>query len=333
MDNTVPQDTHQDKPLTTFIYGLKCPVAECIRYVGKSNNPQRRFRDHLRDKQDTHKSRWIHGLQAQGMIPALIILEEVPYEQWEHYECLWIQVFHDQGCLLTNSDEGGKGGNPTPAVRAKISKANKGKQRAPEHKAAVAKANKIRVVSPETRDKMSKSHKGRTLLKGRNHTPEARAKMSATHRGKKQSPEHVAKRSDARRGVKRSPESIEKQASTLRGSKHTSESLAKMSEAKKLWYTTNQNPMKGKAHTSETKAKLSVAKKGTKQGPLTEEQRRKVGDALRGKKQTPEHIAKRAEARRGTSLSAEARANMSAAQKRRNAMKKLPPSDTPTLWD
>ena len=31
------------KSNTTFIYGLFCPIKKQIRYIGKSNNPKKRF--------------------------------------------------------------------------------------------------------------------------------------------------------------------------------------------------------------------------------------------------------------------------------------------------
>lgn len=106
---------------TTFIYGLYCPTSQQVRYIGKSNKPAHRFRQHVnRVKQlRTHRSlglgcqnnhkadkqdEWIDGLLEQGLEPSLVIFEEVPAQAdiWRAAERKWIRHMESQGHQLLN---------------------------------------------------------------------------------------------------------------------------------------------------------------------------------------------------------------------------------------
>lgn len=91
----------------TFIYGLKDPVSDEIRYVGKSNNPKSRLSRHIYDAKETksvHRLCWIKGLLDRGEKPILIILEECDVSVWGDRENYWISNFSN----LTNMIDGGK---------------------------------------------------------------------------------------------------------------------------------------------------------------------------------------------------------------------------------
>lgn len=92
---------------TTFIYGLKDPETNEIRYVGKANNPRSRFTRHLRDKSKTYKVNWINKLKSKNLIPELIIIEEVSFDIWQEREKHYIKLFSH----LTNLTEGGECGS------------------------------------------------------------------------------------------------------------------------------------------------------------------------------------------------------------------------------
>lgn len=104
--------------VTTFIYALKDPKTDKIRYIGKANNPDERYHNHInkcRDK-NTHKRNWINNLRQEKLKPILEVLEEVPIEQWKEYEKMYIKKYLDEGCDLMNYTEGGDGctfGNKT----------------------------------------------------------------------------------------------------------------------------------------------------------------------------------------------------------------------------
>jgi len=94
----------------TYIYGLKDPDTQEIRYIGKSNTPKTRYYGHLAlhvADVNLHKKRWIAKLREDGKRPELVILEKVKDEEWEDREKWWIKYGRDQGWKLTNIAEGG----------------------------------------------------------------------------------------------------------------------------------------------------------------------------------------------------------------------------------
>lgn len=85
-----------------------------IRYVGKTELPlEKRFRDHLNDKSDTYKSRWIKSLLRDNKQPTIISVARVPFEEWEFWERHFIEYYRSIGCRLTNTTNGGEYGGST----------------------------------------------------------------------------------------------------------------------------------------------------------------------------------------------------------------------------
>ncbi|OQB16591.1 MAG: GIY-YIG catalytic domain protein [Parcubacteria group bacterium ADurb.Bin192] len=92
----------------TYIYGLKDPETQEMRYVGKSNNPASRYSQHMQDKtSNKHKWNWIKQLADKGLKPELVIIEEVLYKKWEERERFWIKEYAEAGAPLVNILEGG----------------------------------------------------------------------------------------------------------------------------------------------------------------------------------------------------------------------------------
>jgi group I intron endonuclease len=92
---------------TTFIYALHCPTTNKIRYVGKSDNPEKRLYRHIADaKKSTkcHRLAWIKSLLDLNLKPTISILEEVDVDTWGEKETYWINQFDN----LTNMIDGGK---------------------------------------------------------------------------------------------------------------------------------------------------------------------------------------------------------------------------------
>lgn len=203
---------------TTFIYALCEPGTRTVRYIGKTNTPSRRLRDHLSTsiKMKTYLGNWLRLLVSKGEKPDLIILREVPYEQWEIAEERYIRMARGCGMKLVNLTDGGDGVTQTPEVRRKISVALTGplnyafgKKRPPETCA------KIGAGQTGTLNHMfGKKHAPGACAKiigplnpafGTKRSLETRARMSAAQSGagnpmfgKKQSPETIAKRVAAR---------------------------------------------------------------------------------------------------------------------------------------
>lgn len=262
MDSIVPQNTSPSNlaPKTTFIYRLDDPETGETRYVGKTNDPKKRLRGHIRDarRERYHKGYWITNLLARGLKPLMVIIEEVPFEIWRERELYWIHFYLEHGHPLTNTYFGSEGtGIIPPETRAKLSAVKKGKKAPPGTGAKISAANKGRTRSPEEIAKSSAALRGRTFSQeakdklaaastGKTHTPETKAKLSAISLGKKHTPEAIAKMSAAKTGVKRkpfkrdngrrgkpmSPESKAKLAASKRGKKRSPEIVAKVASAR-----------------------------------------------------------------------------------------------------
>lgn len=191
---------------TTFIYALCEPGTRTVRYIGKSENLKKRFRQHLTgsSKNRNHLGDWLRSLSEP---PVLVVLHEVAgNESWAEEERRYISCARAIGMDLVNGTDGGEGcSNPTPETRAAISAAKKGVTHSPEtraamsaarkgvprgpfspeHCAAISAARKGEKASPETRAAMSAAHMGKP---GRPHLPETRAAMSAAKEGVPWSP-------------------------------------------------------------------------------------------------------------------------------------------------
>lgn len=93
---------------STYIYGLRCPVTEQIRYVGKSDSPRLRLSSHCTTTEIVNKRQheWIQWLDQQKLRPELVILEQVPNdrEKWTEAEKRWIDTLKKLGYDLTNRD-------------------------------------------------------------------------------------------------------------------------------------------------------------------------------------------------------------------------------------
>lgn len=96
--------------MKTYIYILQDPVTLEVRYVGKSNNPIRRFKSHLwdRPKCTSYSYRWIQKLLKQSLKPIMTIIDETE-DDWKSLEQYWIAQFKAWGYKLTNLTLGGEG--------------------------------------------------------------------------------------------------------------------------------------------------------------------------------------------------------------------------------
>ena len=102
------------------IYGLTCPDTGSIRYIGKANNPEKRFASHLRDARTrtTPVYGWITKLVNDGKRPGLVVLEDA--QDWVEAERRWIAVSRARGDQLLNVADGGD----QPGCRPEVLSAN-----------------------------------------------------------------------------------------------------------------------------------------------------------------------------------------------------------------
>ncbi len=64
-----------------FIYALADPRTDEIAYIGITDNPYRRFKQHVSfDRSQGFKNEWIRRLQNEMLVPSLKILETVETE-------------------------------------------------------------------------------------------------------------------------------------------------------------------------------------------------------------------------------------------------------------
>lgn len=236
-------------PCRTFIYALCDPDKETCRYVGKADDPQRRYRNHLRlslrvesTEYATHVGRWIRKLRLAGKRPMLRILEWVFQSKWKEYEQWWIRFFNLCRCPMTNVSTGGfdGGGRVRLGVRNstehrnKISLSRRGRSFGPRGPFSEEARNKIREglkragvkPPPHAYEKALLANKGRIAWnRGKEMSPETCAKLSAMRIG-----------NPSRTGMKDRPETLERkrQAQVRRWSDPKQRELA-ADASRKMW--------------------------------------------------------------------------------------------------
>lgn len=172
--------------MATVIYGLKCPDAGLIRYIGKSDQVHKRLYSHVYSANRlgrTHKQRWIAGLLTKRLRPELVILQELASgECWEVAERRWIAYAIESGWPLTNEAAGGEGSSPLgECARAKRFEA----MGRPEVRQRMSLSAKARWADEEKRErglaglKSDARRKAQSESAKKRATPEYRAMMSA----------------------------------------------------------------------------------------------------------------------------------------------------------
>lgn len=91
-----------------YIYVLKDPVTEKIRYVGKTICIEARLSSHLSESKrgtKNHRYDWIRSLIP--LIPKIEVIEECVDTEWEERERFWIKKLLNEGHNLCNGTKGG----------------------------------------------------------------------------------------------------------------------------------------------------------------------------------------------------------------------------------
>lgn len=264
---------------TWFIYALKDPRTDDVRYVGRTTNLSRRKGLHVwnaRNRPDETRTNWIAELLAEGLRPTMETLETGAGAGYEEAEIHWISTYRARGFNLTNKTDGGDGfaglviSEPMRAklkaarakrephsetTRALISAGNTGQRRSAEFCERMAAKAKLQAPpSAAAREKMAAAH--------RNPTPEHRAKLSAAHKGKplSEAAKVAAKaRGERQRGRKVPREVVERIAAKQRGRVLSEEHKEKLKTARAA-----RKPI-----TEETRAKMSASQRA--RGPRSKE--------------------------------------------------------------
>ena len=100
---------------TVFIYALRDPRDGSVRYVGKTDNLERRVRHHIGTRREKNaRGAWLRELHAVGLAPVAVVLQEVPQERWQHAERRWIRRLAKRVSRLLNAHPGGGGAGCVP---------------------------------------------------------------------------------------------------------------------------------------------------------------------------------------------------------------------------
>jgi len=94
-----------------YVYVLKHPITQEIRYVGLTNNPKRRFYAHYSTKKKTYTSNWVFSLRKENLKPIMeIVFETDSEETCKQKETELIDFYSKNGAKLTNISCGGEVG-------------------------------------------------------------------------------------------------------------------------------------------------------------------------------------------------------------------------------
>jgi len=97
---------------TIYIYSLKDPETNEIRYVGKTTNITTRLKAHITRSRHNkyHSARWVQSVIKRGFRPIIELVEECTEENWIEREKYWIAYYRER-FDLTNVLDGGEGGS------------------------------------------------------------------------------------------------------------------------------------------------------------------------------------------------------------------------------
>lgn len=159
------------------IYALKDPTTKRIRYIGKSSEVQRRYRNHLsafhRNKSPRRRvNRWLSKLAREGLKPPLIILQECLPGMLDACEIEWIAKGRAKGWNLCNHKDGGEGGEWDEEAKQRQSELGKAKWQDPEYRKRWESAHPFgrtcKVKTPEQKQMEADERAGNLLIHHRN---------------------------------------------------------------------------------------------------------------------------------------------------------------------
>jgi hypothetical protein len=138
--------------LKVYIYALKHPETQEIRYVGLTRHPARRLRNEVSCPHTKHLKNWIYSITSKGLKPQMEILEETEEGPACDSERRWIKELRARGCRLINFTQGGENGFLfTEEAKLRLKGRGKGKKRGPlsaEHRKHISESLKGRECSP-----------------------------------------------------------------------------------------------------------------------------------------------------------------------------------------
>lgn len=134
-----------------YIYVLKHPISNEIRYVGKTTNLKLRLQSHIDYSRSKRKQRpvsdWINSLLVNGTKPAIEQIDVCSEENWVEKERYWIAVFKSKRLLnLTEGGESNTGYRYSQELKEVRRRAREGVALKEETKEAISKSLNKMVV-------------------------------------------------------------------------------------------------------------------------------------------------------------------------------------------
>ncbi len=288
--------------VSVWTYQLRDRFTNEIRYVGKTDNPVRRLKQHCRPSKNLHKWRWVKEHIAKGDIPAMELLNEWPDgNQANADEMRLIAEYRTLNYPLTNLTDGGDGArgiNLSPERRVKVGDVNKGRKHTEEARRHMKEASEREKLKPGYYERKHEAmklawarHRARFMRAAelrRNNTDVERKRLAALSL-KHGDPEYQARRLDALRhkllGVPRTVDVKRRVSISLRESRLYAEKMVELRrdsawEAKRVEGLRNfYNSDSGRALQSElSKRRWAKVRNGEKPSH-SDEQRAKLSVA------------------------------------------------------
>ncbi len=286
-----------------FIYTLKCPRTNAVRYVGWTTKPKQRLADHIRVEvytpRTTYRQNWTMSLASIGLTPVMEIIETGSGDGWSDAERKWIAHYRAVGARLTNTTDGGEGFLLTKEqfkARARTQYLNRThEQRSQSTKKAAA--TRIANMTPE-RSEMNRAIARANMARL---TPEERSALAKSC-WRFRTPEQRSAQAKLREG-RRTPEQ-RRQSAILRESRKTPEQRRERASHARLSLTKQQLSDNGKrlqdSLTSEDRRRSGLAAIKKLMAFMTHDQR-SAAAKVREARRTPEErsaLARKAAASR-----------------------------------
>jgi hypothetical protein len=201
---------------TTYIYTLTDPTNGSVRYVGKSDNPEKRLNSHIYEtkthpERSDHKNNWIRSLLFMGVKPTVEIIDEISVDNWEFWELHYYQLYKSWGFDLTNDSRYIGIGSTALTLEQKNKIPKTRKPFSEETLKRMSEAAKTKRITPAVlagREKFAKSQKGKVShRKGKTLSVEHKAKI------KKSMPENMGVWN---KGIKRSDEEKKRKSEEMK---------------------------------------------------------------------------------------------------------------------